>query len=209
MTTSPTRIILVRHGHVDGIDPPRFRGRREIPLSERGVRQAELTALHLARFDVKTIYCSPLSRCIHTAELLAAPFKLSPILNPDLTDIDYGAWQGLSHEEVRTRDPTGFGIWRVHPERAHIPGGESLGAVAKRVAHALWTTSSLHPAATTILVSHDSVNRLLLLQALRLPSARYWHIKQHPCAVSTIERADDDWIVHSMNETAHLDALPA
>src|SRR5215469_5664326 len=35
-----TRIILVRHGHVEGIDPPRFRGREDLALTERGKAEA-------------------------------------------------------------------------------------------------------------------------------------------------------------------------
>jgi probable phosphoglycerate mutase len=35
-----------------------------------------------------------------------------------------------------------------------------------------------HPAATLVTVSHDSVNRVLLLQALELRLSRYWHVRQ-------------------------------
>jgi hypothetical protein len=38
-----TRILMVRHGHVEGIEPPRFRGRRELPLTELGQRQAAVS----------------------------------------------------------------------------------------------------------------------------------------------------------------------
>ena len=201
------RIVLVRHGHVAGIEPPRFRGRTEIPLSELGLRQAASTAHYLANFsDVKAIYCSPLGRCVSTAEIIGEAFGLSPSANPELHDIDYGAWQGQSHDEVRAGDPAGFALWSTRPDCARIPGGESLSAVAARATHVLWSVLSLHPGSTTILVSHDSVNRLLLLHVLRLPLARYWHIKQHPCAISILERAADDWTVHSINETAHLDS---
>ena len=42
-----TKLILVRHGHVRGISPERFRGRAELPLTELGRREAELTAAQL------------------------------------------------------------------------------------------------------------------------------------------------------------------
>jgi broad specificity phosphatase PhoE len=36
-----TKILLVRHGHVEGISPERFRGRANLPLTARGWRASE------------------------------------------------------------------------------------------------------------------------------------------------------------------------
>jgi len=44
-----TKIILTRHGHIEGVEPERFRGRAEVPLTERGKAQAALTASRIAR----------------------------------------------------------------------------------------------------------------------------------------------------------------
>jgi broad specificity phosphatase PhoE len=43
-----TKLILVRHGHVEGISPERFRGRADLPLTETGRREAEATAKYIA-----------------------------------------------------------------------------------------------------------------------------------------------------------------
>ena len=43
-----TKLILVRHGHVEGITPERFRGRAALPLTEQGRREAEMTAAYIA-----------------------------------------------------------------------------------------------------------------------------------------------------------------
>ncbi len=55
-----------------------------------------------------------------------------------------------------------------------------------------------------LLVGHDSVNRVLLLHALELPLARYWQIGQDPCAINRIEATAEGFLVHTMNDTAHL-----
>ena len=58
-----TKIILVRHGHVEGIDPPRFRGRTELPLTEIGMRQAQQTAQRIAaHWKPLSLYTSPMGR---------------------------------------------------------------------------------------------------------------------------------------------------
>lgn len=200
-----TRIALVRHGHVEGIDPPRFRGRSELSLTEDGLRQAAATRDYVLAFArAQALYASPLGRCLRTGAIIGAPHGLVPQPLPEFNDIDYGAWQGLTHDEVLRRDPGAFAAWQATPDQARIPGGETLALVASRVARALSMLLGRHPDATIILVGHDSVNRLLLLQVLGLPLSRYQRICQDPCAVNVLEHEGRDWTVHSMNETAHL-----
>jgi phosphoserine phosphatase len=73
-TDNTTRIILVRHGHVEGILPERFRGRRDVDLSELGVRQAQATAQRIAgQWTSAIVYTSPLKRCVQTAAAFSEP----------------------------------------------------------------------------------------------------------------------------------------
>lgn len=201
-----TRIVLVRHGHVPGIAPPRFRGRAELPLTELGVRQAELTRDHLSRIPrPAAVYASPLSRCVRTGEIIAQPHSMAAAPLVEFADIDYGAWQGKSYDEVRAAEPAAFASWCRTPHLARIPGGETLRKVASRVAGVMGTILLRHPAETVLLVGHDCVNRVLLLLALELPLSRFWHLHQDPCAISVLDRAEAcGWIVLTMNETAHL-----
>ena len=68
-----TRILLVRHGHVEGMSPERFRGRRDVDLSDLGARQAQATAQGIAaRWQPAAIYTSPLRRCRQTAAAIGA-----------------------------------------------------------------------------------------------------------------------------------------
>jgi len=111
-----TRIILVRHGEVEGIEPAIFRGRLDLPLTARGIRQAELTRDYLLTLgSVAGIYASPLTRCQHTATIIGAPHDLTPGFTPELNDINYGGWQGRSHEDVQRADPDRFKTWMTSP----------------------------------------------------------------------------------------------
>jgi broad specificity phosphatase PhoE len=72
--SASTHIVLVRHGHVEGIDPPRFRGQIDLPLTDLGSQQAELTRDFVAHMPNPTAaYTSPLSRCKRTAEIMGQP----------------------------------------------------------------------------------------------------------------------------------------
>ena len=88
-----TTIILVRHGHIEGISPARFRGRADLVLTAEGRRQAHATARRIqASWTPAALYSSPLSRCRATAEAIARTVGLSPDPLEDLIDIDYGEW---------------------------------------------------------------------------------------------------------------------
>lgn len=103
MSDPATTILLVRHGHVEGIQPQRFRGRAELPLTALGERHAEaLRDRIVAEWAPDAIYSSPMGRCLRTATILAQPFDLTVEPTPGLSDIHYGAWQGLSDDEVHS-----------------------------------------------------------------------------------------------------------
>jgi probable phosphoglycerate mutase len=200
-----TKLILVRHGHVEGISPERFRGRADLPLTELGRREAALTAARIAAtWRPAAIYTSPMGRCIDTGAAVGKPFGLLPSAMPGLNDIDYGEWQGLTTEEVRARWPGELDTWYRHPDWAAIPHGETLQQVLARVVAALREVVRHHPDDMVVLVAHDSVNRVLLLHALELPLSRYWRFKQSPCCINELDFAADGFVIHAVNQTDHL-----
>jgi len=200
-----TKIILVRHGHVEGISPERFRGRADLALTPEGLRQAEATARRIeASWTPAALYASPLSRCRATAEAIGRPFGLTPTPVPGLMDIDYGEWQGLTPDEVGRKWPEMLDTWYRAPHWAAIPGGESLQDVLTRTVAALRDVIGRHPRDTVVLVGHDSVNRVILLHALDLPLSRYRRLGQDPGAINEIEFSKDEFTVRSVNGIDHL-----
>ena len=200
-----TKLILVRHGHVEGISPERFRGRADLMLTAEGRRQAAATARRIQQSWMPVaVYSSPLSRCRATAEAIATPFDLSPAVLEGLIDIDYGEWQGLTPDEVRGRWPDRLRTWYGAPHWAVVPGGETLQQVLSRAVSVSHEMIGRHPSDTVVAIGHDSVNRVILLHALDLPLSRYWRLGQDPCAINEIEFSSDAFTVRSMNETYHL-----
>jgi phosphoserine phosphatase len=200
-----TRLVLVRHGHVPGIEPARFRGGMNLELTERGLREAQLTASSIARrWQPAVVYSSPKQRCLVTAGLIADACAVAWQELEDLSDLDYGAWQDKTHDEVRAAYPAQYRQWRNAPHMLRFPGGDSLQQLSARVADALRLIVDTHPDATVVIVGHDSSNRALLLHALGLPLAAYWRISQDPCGLSEILADGEGLSVRSMNDTAHL-----
>ena len=203
-----TRIILVRHGHVDWLAPERFRGRAELPLSSLGRRQARAAAGYImATWKPEAVYTSPLGRCRETAAVIGVPFRLEPQPIDGLADIDYGKWQGLTRDEAEERWPDDIELWFRTPHLAMIPGGETLAALLTRATAALRDIALHHRDATVVLVGHDSVNRVLLLFALELPLSRYWHVRQDPCGVNELLFDHGSFTINLINQTQHLSGL--
>lgn len=133
-----TKVLLTRHGHVEGIRPERFRGRAELALTARGEAEAEALAAHIARhWKPARIYTSALQRCVVTGNSIATAVGLAAEPLTGLMDIDYGAWQMRTHEEVEKEAPEAFRLWRTAPQRVRFPGGESLQDLMARTADVL------------------------------------------------------------------------
>ena len=195
-----TRIVLVRHGHVEGMSPERFRGHRDVELTDLGARQAYATAQRLAmECHPVAIYTSPLRRCLQTAAAIGAACELEASVLEDLNDLHYGAWEWHTHDEVRARWPELFECWFSAPHRVRFPQGESLQDLVARMANVLRFVGERHKDETVVVVGHSSGNRALLLQALDQPLSAYWRLGQDPCSVSDIELRADGATVRRFN----------
>lgn len=203
-----TKILLTRHGHVEGIHPERFRGREPLELTARGRREAIAVAERIAGvWQPSMIYTSPMSRCVATAAAIAAACGIATEVRSDLNDLDYGAWQFKPLDDAKKDDPALFAAWFATPHLVRFPKGESLQDLAARSANALRFVLARHPGDTIVLVGHDSVNRALLLQCLELPLSAYWRIAQAPCCLNEIDIDAETVSIVRVNETHHLDAI--
>ena len=203
-----TKILLTRHGYVDGIKPERFRGREPLALTARGRAEAAAVAQRIAdSWRPSHIYTSPMSRCIETATVIAKACGIAAKICDDINDIDYGAWQFKTFADAKAQNSQLFAAWFATPHLVRFPNGEALQDVAARVANAVRMALVRHPDETIVLVGHDSVNRALLLQFLDLPPSAYWRLAQEPCCLNEIDMTSQKACVRRINETQHLDAV--
>src|SRR5215831_382904 len=203
-----TKILLVRHGHVEGIRPACFRGREDLSLTERGRAEALAVAQRIAsKWRPERVYTSPLRRCIVTGAAIAQACGIEAQSIEQLNDIDYGTWRMKSHEEMAMAEPGLSTAWFNTPHLMRFPRGDSLQDLIARSADAVRLVLDAHPNRTVVLVSHDSVNRALLLQLADLPLSSYWRLAQTPCCINEIEIADKQVRILATNKTSHLDGL--
>jgi broad specificity phosphatase PhoE len=202
-----TRIILVRHGQTEWNRVERFRGRADVPLNTVGLAQAEATGKRVAsEWQPVCVYASPLARAVKTAEAIARHFDLPVQIHPGVADIDYGAWQGLTPDEVEERWPETLNAWYHAPHTARIPGGETLDDLRARGMAAVHELAARHAEQTLALVGHTVINRIILLGVLGLGNDRFWRLRQDTCAINVFEVDEQagEFTLVSLNDTCHL-----
>jgi broad specificity phosphatase PhoE len=199
-----TEIVLVRHGETELNTAGVFRGRKDVPLNERGAEQAAAVAEALAVPPVARVYSSPLVRALDTARAIATRHGLEPVVDPAYNNIDLGEWQGGWKERVKQEQPDLWRLWLEDPDALRIPGGETLAQVRSR---SLARTQELvreHTGERIVIVSHRSVTKLLGGALLGLTSGYFWSLYIDNAAYSVFGFNNGAFVLLKWNENSHL-----
>ncbi|WP_330400797.1 histidine phosphatase family protein [Lacrimispora amygdalina] len=125
-------IYLIRHGQTDWNIQGRIQGSHDIPLNETGLMQAQMLAEGMESKPVKKIFSSTLKRALATAEALSSRQQAEIIPMPQLIEMEFGKWEGLTWEEIEEKYPKEYRHWVLNPSEAAPPGGESQDQIIKR-----------------------------------------------------------------------------
>jgi len=199
-----TVIILIRHGETDWNREQVFRGRIDVALNEVGVTQARAVQESLKDTEIDGIYSSPLSRAFETATIVGENRNVAVRGEEGFIDIDFGAWQGLSHQKVKEEYKDLYETWLAQPDLVTFPDGESLKEVRIRSMESLEEVIKNNPEKTLALVSHRVVLKVLLCTILGLELSRFWYLRQDTCAINRVEYKDGSYFLTLLNDTGHL-----
>lgn len=202
-----TRIVLVRHGRTEWNKDQIFRGTADIPLDDQGRKEAACARDWLADETFHAAYSSPLGRAVETARIILEPHGLAVRKHEGLTDLNYGAWQGKTKEEVKRVYPELYRQWREAPHTVLFPEGEGLDAVRTRSLAMVQEVVAEHPAATVLLAAHRVVNKVLIAALLGLDDSHFWEIGQDTAALNEFVYENGRWICRLVNDTCHLRGL--
>ena len=182
-----------------GAETRRFIGHLDVPLSPLGEAQVAVLAARLRGVALDAIYCSDLRRTRRSAEILAAPHRLTPISDPALREFAMGRWDGLTAEEIRALDASAFDAWMSDVGRFQFPEGESLPDLEARAWPAFETIVARHAGGVVAIVAHGGSNRTILCRALGLDPARLLALGQDYAALSVLEGAGSRWTLRLLN----------
>lgn len=228
-----TTLYMVRHGATEGSDAKRYKGSIDVPLSEKGVEQIKRLSEYVVQYCLKgsnnlsAVYCSPLIRSLKSAEIIAKPFGIKPVVIPDLRERSFGIWEGMSFDEISEKYPEEFKAWADNPVKFSPMQGESTLEVRDRVVkalnkilekHSVQNSSKLfnivqngaalnnvEQSLTTlnniVVVAHGGVNRIMLCYLLGVPLENIFRIEQDFAALNIIEFWDNYPVVKLINYT--------
>lgn len=157
---SETVILLLRHGESEANINKIFAGNTDAPLTERGLKQAKITALYLKDRKISAVYSSDLSRAYCTACETAGLHGLEVVKDKRLREIAGGEWEGLKEEDRQRLYPEAFQMWARDID-LHIPGGESPKEVQARMLECILEIAKKHVGQTVCVASHAGAIRSL------------------------------------------------
>lgn len=199
------RLLLVRHGETDWNQQMRFQGHTDVALNARGIEQAETIARRLRSEPLQAIYSSDLQRAMQTAHIVAKYHHLTPIADPDLRELSYGVWEGMSREEILASEWADlFERYRKDSLRHRPPGAEYPDQIIERSQRVLERVRHQHREGTVCLVGHGGSLRALICVALSAPLETFRHIRLDNASLSMIECGTDWMWVSLVNDTCHL-----
>lgn len=152
-------VVLVRHGETAWSLSGQHTGSTDLPLTAAGEAAAAQLAPLLAPLPFRQVFCSPLQRARRTCEL--AGFADRAVLEPNLQEWNYGAYEGITSAEIHRTNPG----WMVF--RDGCPDGESPEAVGARVDQLIQRLRAMEGPA--LLFTHGHLLRVLAARWLGLP----------------------------------------
>lgn len=168
-TDKAGRIVLIRHGETPWSRLGKHTSYTDLDLTERGEQQARDQGSMLRGHGFGLVLCSPRLRSRHTSAL--AGYR-HPVIDDDLVEWDYGAYEGITSEEiVASRGGRPWDLWTDGVPAGATPGesAEQVGARAQRVIERV--VPLLQGAQDVLLVSHGHFLRMLAVTWAGLPVA--------------------------------------
>jgi broad specificity phosphatase PhoE len=189
-------VYLARHGETAWTLTHQHTGRSDIPLTERGERNARNLGERLRGITFAKVSTSPLTRARQTANLAGFADLAEP--EPDLMEWDYGPYDGLTTTEIRALNPG----WTLF--RDGCPGGESLGAVGARADRMIQRLRAIE--GRVLVFGHGHFFRVLAARWLSLsPSdGRLFYLSTASLSVLGYEHSPQEPAVRLWNDVRHV-----
>jgi broad specificity phosphatase PhoE len=187
-------IILARHGQTDANAQGRLLGHLDLSLNDNGRAQAKALASHLPAVD--RVVCSPLQRCLETAEMFDRPVEV----DERWIEMDYGVWDGVPLASVTPEQWAHFRSNTLFTP----PGGESLAEVGRRVRAACEALAVEAAERDILVVSHVSPIKAAVAWVLGVGDEVAWRLFLDVASVTRIGLSPMGPTLRTFNDTRHL-----
>jgi broad specificity phosphatase PhoE len=196
MSNELPTIYLARHGETAWTLSHQHTGRSDIPLTARGESNARSLGDRLRGVEFQRVLTSPLARARRTCEL--AGFLEPSGIEPDLTEWDYGEYDGQKTVEIRRKNP-GWSLFRDG-----CPGGESVAQVAARADRLIARLRAIE--GRQLLFGHGHFFRVLAARWLDLTAGdgRLLYLSTASLSILGFEHSLEEPAIRLWNDDRHV-----
>jgi alpha-ribazole phosphatase len=191
-------IYLLRHGEIDNVEPKRFMGQTDVPLTDRGIEQAYWWRRQWSKIRFEGIWCSDLERSRQTAEIMREQFACPLKMTPSLREINLGEWDGMPVEAIRSKFSDEWAARGRDMAGYRPPGGESFADLQARIVP-VFEEIARDTTGNVLITAHSGVNRVILCYVLNMPLGNLFRLGQDFSALNFIEYANGNFVVKLLN----------
>jgi broad specificity phosphatase PhoE len=201
-----TRFWMIRHAIVEESARLRIYGATDVELCPHSLEAQQpmyaALARRLPRGKQVVWIASPLSRTQRTgAAIFAAGYPEQTLtIEPGITELSFGAWQGRTNAEVQpefTLQPHPF--WSIAGDE-RPPGGESMTDGIARLGATLERLAAAHPGCDIVALSHGGAIRAAVAHALRIPADSALRLSVENLSLTRLDHVGGFWRVDCVNE---------
>lgn len=168
-----TRLVFVRHGESTGNLNKRMYGHYDGMLTDKGIKQAELTAEYLKDWHFDAAVSSDLTRAYETCKVI---LKYHPgveiIKDAGIRETFIGDWENMSRADAVEKYPVEFRTWAEDIWNACPPNGESVKDCTRRMWDNVWKIADAHKGKTVLVTGHAMIFRTLCCRWKGVPYER-------------------------------------
>ena len=187
------RLDLIAHGPTAATRAVRFPDDEAIEAS--AARALEALRGRLNRYE--RVLTAPSRAARETAEALGLDAEVETALR----DCDYGRWRGFAAKASAEREPDGFAAW-LGDTKAAPHGGESFAALIERTS--AWLAQSLPRDGVTLAITHASVVRAAMVNALGAAPSAFFRIDVAPLSLARLRGREGRWNLVAFGPLAAL-----
>ncbi|MBN2853560.1 MAG: histidine phosphatase family protein [Clostridia bacterium] len=200
-----TILYIIRHGESEGNISGKFNGTTDLPLDEKGIKQAEALRSVISDIDFDVVYSSNLKRAFQTAELSINDTAVKISIVKDIREINGGEWEGTAWEDIPRRWPDVFHHWVNEPGNLQMPKGESMIEFSNRCISAYQRIISENKGKTILTYSHGTVIKVMqvyfMKKELNDMSSILWH---ENTGIFCVAIDKDGYKIMKENDISHL-----
>jgi broad specificity phosphatase PhoE len=184
-------LYLVRHGETSATEKGRICGESNIPLNDEGFAQANVLGSWFSDMEISSIFSSPLTRSVQTADAIAKAIKMPTYFkHSGLTEKKEG--EGKTYWQLRDEDPSAWEKWSNNPIDYAPPGGESVRNFVSRVDRALKDIINNYETGNRIVITtHAGIIRAIILNCLNIPVENFFRIDIPTGSITKIEYSEN------------------